>query len=472
MARTPVNISYDGSFPGPVQGRPTVDPWYLRQAHKPDVGLGGFDLGPIQDWRLPWSYPAKNLPIKYKTVKREFPVIIPKGRLLSAVQVKGEYSAEDAEVGVDSNGKLVMGLSEAQGYDPDTTTYSTPAAIQTLDVDDYYMYGEGWRFIISLANCTRSTVEDTYSAYDIGRAIVDTAGDGAMLIAGSDGPSTASGYNEVGILASEAVYPRKPAKPIGYSRAEVFADLRGLYQYYTEDTSIELMPVGSIAVPYIKSDGATITDDLLIPGGDVYDALIDTYSFLPVLENDVDFAKDYANLYGDRNGNYALTPNTFTGSGTIAISAGVLSESGTTGVTSFTTEVKIGDTITANSTDYVVTSVVSDTVMTVVLASNGSAPTLAGDEAFTVSPAKGNSYKVGYTMYWDLYASKGLNWQVMAHNGSYAMGTDTKGVSTRIYKFMKAIETGTTLTAQELMTAAMAGNIGLVYLYVAPIFFD
>lgn len=462
MARDPVNISYSGSFPGTVKGRPGLDPWYSRQAHKPDVGLGGFDLGPIQDWRLPWSYPARNIPVKYLTVRRQFPVIIPKGRLVSAVQIMGEYAAADQEIGVDSTGKLPVGVSEAQGYNPDTTTYAVAESIHALELDDYYMYGEDWRFVISLANCTRTTVEDDYSTLDLGRVVVTSGGDGKEL-----GDTTTG--NKVDYTT--VTYPRKPAKPIGYSRAEIFADIRGQYQYYTEDTSIELFPVGSIAIPFIKADGGTtIADADLQPGGAIYDALIPVYTFLPMLTNEG--FKDYQDLYGDLNGNYTLTPHPFTGSGTVAVSSGVVTESGTSGVTSFTTEVAAGDKLTIDTTDVVVTSVESDTVMTVVQVSDGSAPTIAGDVAFTVYPAGKNSHKVGYAMYFDLYASKGLNWQIMTKNGSLTMGTDTKGINTRLYKFMNFISNNTSVSAQGIMDLALEGNVGLAYLYVAPIFFD
>lgn len=371
-----INLQFNNNFPGAYQGRPGLDEVYTREAFKPDVGLGGLDLGPNVEKMIPTSFPAQNLPIRYKTMKRKDPVVIPKGKLVAGIQLLNSYSAANPEVGVDDTLKLVTGYNE----DPSATNH-----IITKDVLDYYMYGEDSRFLITIANATSAPVVDSYSTFDLGRVAVYTdSGAGTNL-----GKRIASATAGDDVAYGTIKYTRAPRKPIGFVNSEVYADVRGLYQYFSYDHSLEVKASGSIAVPYIKADGTVIADADIQVGGSLYDTITKMYAFMPMTA--ASEFEIYSPITGDGDGNYILD--------------------------------------------------------------NGSS-------AFG---------KVGYVVYYDMVGSKGINWQVKTPNGSNAMGTDTFGIDTRLYKFINVISTNTGISLEALTKLVLDGHIGYSFIYINPL---
>lgn len=479
-----VNISWNGVFPVDVQGRPGVDPWYIRQATKPNVGLGGFTIGAIEGiLQIPTSLPARQLPIKYETTRRQFPVIIPKGRLVAAKQIAPTYSAADQELGIyidTGTPKFIMGRTLSQVGSTvvagTPTAASITASISSVGLFDYFLYGEDWRFVMTLANGSRQTALDAYTTLDIDRPVITNAGDAAIIGAATSGDVVA--YSSV-------TYPRTPSMPVGYVNAEVFADLTGQYSYFTEDSSMEIKTAGAIKVPYIMpytdaDSSHEITAAQLTPGGDVYDLCERYYAWLSAWNEDGTGLDCWKPLYSDENGNYILQPFNFT-----ATATGVASDGETNTIITLTdgaalTEVFVGDkvvitTVTPTTEVRTVVAVTDDTTIVLDVA----LPADADNVDIVVVPNPETFVKVGRTMYYDAVGSKGLNWQIMTPIGSATMGTDTKGIDTRLYEFISRIadagiidgaEGGTeAITLQDLVNAVLAGAIGFVYIYVAPL---
>ena len=372
-----VNLIFNNNeFPSTTKGRPQLESWYTRQAFMPDVGLGGFDLGLIADTFLPASFPAKNAPIRYKTVRRQDPVVIPKGKLVTSVQIQNSYSAEDIEIGVATDGSFVT------SYDENTNN------LISENIGDYDVYGEDSRYVMEIANATSADVSDSYTAMDDGRiGLLSDGASPATYTAKIIGESTNGNYN----IYSDAnlKFVRKSHKPIGYVEADVYADVRKLYQYFSYDQTFRLKKAGSIAIPYVKADGGTTFADAdLQPGGTAYDYVTNLYAFMPILT--ASGFNAYDAIYGDFDGNYVL------------------------------------------------------------------------DSAISAFD------KVGYTMYYDTIASKGINWQIMTPNGSNSMGTDTFGIETRLYKFITVLSKASGKAIDVLAKYAMDGNIGMAYIYVSP----
>jgi len=216
-------------------------------------------------------YPWKYLPVGFQDTDTEDWVVIPKGRIVSAISMADYllYGSAASSGSIDT--------INASGTIPITTSQTT-STVLTANIDSNY-FGYDEQVAGLLVPCNGGN--DVAYEYDANDVTAGTFRTGNVAAASGDTASVSGNL------------------PLGVAYSDIYQDIRGLYLNYTQWDKWQILCDWYIEIPFVRVDGTTFTTD---PSG--YKELREAYTYMTLKQNDLFVAG--MPVMADQYGNYVM----------------------------------------------------------------------------------------------------------------------------------------------------------------------